>query len=111
MPGRIMTKIRPLILICTPCAMLAGCSPGISAADADIQQKVIAAEARAAAAEKRAKNAEIKASLHAQEPVAGMDPAPAADKDKDPGENDFGKPVNDTMPIEPVPVMPAQAPQ
>ena len=104
-----MTKIRALILLCAPASLLAGCTQGPSAADSEIQQKVAAAEARADAAEKRAKNAEITASLHAQEPVAGMDPAPAADKD--PAENDFDKPVNDTMPIEPVPVMPAQGSQ
>jgi hypothetical protein len=104
-----MTKIRTLILICAPGALLAGCAQAPSAADADLQQRAALAEARADAAEKRAKNAEIAASLHAQEPVAGMQPTTAPDKD--PADNDFGKPVNDTMPIEPVPVVPAQGSQ
>lgn len=74
-----------------------------------MQERLTAAEARANAAEKRAKNAESLSQQHAQEPAAHEPPAPPPEIAE--GSNDFGQPMNDTRPIEPVPAVNADAPQ
>jgi hypothetical protein len=104
-----MIALRTLCLLLAPASLLAGCSQAPTAAQADAQDRLIAAEARATAAEKRARNAEIAAELHAQEPVRHAPPADEGEV----GEpaNDFGQPVNDTKPIEPSPVVNPDAPQ
>jgi len=103
-----MTTIRALCLLLAPASLLAGCSQGPTASQAELQDRLVAAEARASAAEKRAKNVEAAAQLHAQEPAKHA-PAAAADSAESP--NDFGQPVNDTAPIEPVPAVNPDAQQ
>ena len=98
-----MVPHRAFCLMLAPAALLAGCSGASTSEQADMQQKLVAAEARATAAEKRARDAETRAQLHAQEPAPH---AEDADKPEfDDGANDFGKPVSDTAPIEPVPAV------
>lgn len=104
-----MHKTRTLLLLLAPATLLCGCSQGPSQSEADLQQRVTAAEARADAAEKRAKNAEAMASQHGQEPHEPVQQA--APPEIAQGESEFGQPVNDTAPIEPVPAMPAQGSQ
>jgi hypothetical protein len=91
-----------------PASLLAGCSQAPTADQADLQARLTAAEARATAAEKRARNAEEMANQHKQEPVPEGPPAPPPEIAD--GGNDFGKPINDTAPIDPAPVMPPQQP-
>jgi hypothetical protein len=105
-----MQSIRTLCLLLVPASLLAGCSQAPTPTEADLQARLTAAEARAAAAEKRAKNAEDLAAQHRQEPVVADGP-PAAPPEVAEGGSDFGQPVNDTAPIEPAPVMPAQPQQ
>jgi hypothetical protein len=100
-----MARTPILILSFVAAALTAGCNQGPSPSQVELQQKLVDAQARADAAEKRAKNAEIAHSLHAQEPLKADANPPAADAD--PAENDFGKPINDTQPIEPAPAVPA----
>ena len=98
-----MQPIRAICLLLAPASLLAGCSQSPTPEQADLQDRLTAAEARATAAEKHARDAETRAQLHAQEPAPH---AEAADKPEfDDGANDFGKPVSDTAPIEPVPVV------
>lgn len=52
-----MNTIRALTLLLASASLLAGCSQGPAASEADLQEKLTAAEARANAAEKRAKAA------------------------------------------------------
>ena len=105
-----MKTIRALCLLLAPASLLAGCSQGPTQSEADVQERLTAAEARANAAEKRAKNAEALAQQHAQEPAAHEQPA--APPEIAEGNNDFGQPMNDTRPIEPAPaVIPNGPPQ
>lgn len=98
-----MTPFRALCLLLVPASLLAGCSNAPTPAQAEAQEKLVAAEARANAAEKRAKDIETAAKLHAQEPPPHVQPA----EEGEAGEpaNDFGQPVNDTRPIDPVPMV------
>ena len=50
-----MTPFRALCLLLVPASLLAGCSNAPTPAQAEAQEKLVAAEARANAAEKRAK--------------------------------------------------------
>ncbi len=100
----VMKAIRVTLLLLVAASALAGCMPGPTASEAELQEKVIEAEARAKAAEQRAKNAEALAELHRQEPQ----PLPAAaPPEVAQAGTEFGEPVNDTAPIEPAPAMPA----
>jgi len=104
-----MARNRPLILPLVAALLTAACNQAPTPDQIALQQKLVAAQARADAAEKRAKNAEIARSLHAQEPAKAPFNAPPADLD--PPESDFGKPINDTQPIEPAPAVPAESSQ
>jgi PBP1b-binding outer membrane lipoprotein LpoB len=98
-----MKTIRALTLLLASASLLAGCSQGPAASEADLQEKLTAAEARANAAEKRAKAAEMAAQQHAQEPPARTNLAPPPEVAE--GGGDFGQPMNDTRPIDPVPAV------
>jgi len=89
-------------LLLVPVGLVAACSQGPSDNAADLQQRLTAAEARADAAEKRARNAEALAGQHAQEPAAHVPPDNAQG-----GDSEFGAPAMDTAPIDPAPAMPA----
>ena len=104
-PGT-MIIIRALFLLLAPASLLAGCSQGPATSEADMQERLTAAEARANAAEKRAKNAETAAQQHAQEPRAPQ----AAPPEIAEGGHEFGQPMNDTAPIDPAPAMNPDAP-
>jgi hypothetical protein len=97
--------IRALCLLLAPASLLAGCSQ--SPDQAELQERLTAAEARADAAEKRAKNAEAMAQQHAQEPpmLPPVVAPPVAQPEVAQGNGDYGEPVNDTAPIEPVPAV------
>ena len=100
-----MQTIRAFCLLLASASLLGGCSQAPSPEQAEMQERLTAAEARASAAEKRAKNAEELAAQHKQEPVADAPPPPPPEM-ADGG--DYGQPMNDTAPIEPVPDVPAQ---
>lgn len=84
-----------------PVAMVAGCSQSPSPAEVDLQQRVVAAEARADAAEKRLKS------------LAACTSAPAlsAQPDVATGPDTYGQPMDNTAPISAAPanVNPANA--
>lgn len=101
-----MQTIRTLSLLLSSALLLAGCSQAPTVSQEELQARVTAAEARAKVAEKRAKDAEILADQHRQEPVS--EGPPAAPPEIADGGGDFGKPMNDTAPIDPVPVSPPQ---
>jgi hypothetical protein len=101
-----MQPIRAICLLLAPASLLAGCSQSPTPEQADLQDRLTAAEARASAAEKHASNAEELAAQHKQEPVAEL-PPPAPPEIAE-GGGDFGQPMNDTAPIDPDPVTPPQ---
>ena len=88
-----MKPILALGLLMAPAALLAGCSQSASPNEADLQQRLAAAEARADAAEKRLKALESSDSQHASAPVINNAPQPANDPDS------FTRPMDDTAPV------------
>ena len=96
-----MTIHRTFCLLLASASLLAGCSQGPTESQADMQERLTAAEARATAAEKRAKNAETMAQQHVQE--APFHEQPVGQPEIAEGNNDFGQPMNDARPIEPAP--------
>ena len=98
LPGRIIGLALP--------ALVAGCNQAPAPSVQEMQQKLVAAEARATQAEKRAKNAEEAAALHSQEPASAQSPAPPPEIAEN--SNQFGQPILDTAPIDPQPVVPAE---
>ncbi len=104
-----MNMSRAMLLLFVPATLLSGCAKGPPQSEADLQQRLTAAETRADAAEKRAKNAEAIAAQHAQE--ARQQLPPGAPPEIAQVDNEIGQPMNDTAPIEPVPAMPAQGSQ
>lgn len=89
--------------------LLTGCNQAPSASNEELQQKLIAAEARATQAEKRAKSAEEAAALHNQENANSAPPAAPPEIAENSGQ--FGQPLLDTAPIDPQPVVPAEPQQ
>jgi hypothetical protein len=106
-PPRLSIRAFALPLLLGGAATVAGCSQNNADTVADLQQKLIAAEARATAAEKRLKDADAQAAMHNQEPPPNQDPQAAPPEIAENGEGNFGQPMNDTVPIEPAPAMPA----
>lgn len=98
LPGRIIGLALPVLI--------AGCHQAPSPAVDELQQKLVAAEARATQAEKRAKSAEEAAALHNQENANA--PPPAAPPEIAENSNQMGQPILDTAPIDPQPVVPAE---
>lgn len=98
LPGRIIGLALPVLI--------AGCHQAPSPSVQELQQKVIAAEARATQAEKRAKTAEDAAAMHNQEMANA--PPPAAPPEIAENGGQFGQPMLDTAPIDPQPVVPAE---
>lgn len=84
-----MTKAAPLLLIAALCA----CNRAPDPDAADLQARLIAAEAKARIAEKRARDADSRARLMVQE-GAGQEGTGNTDG------NAFGQPVLDTAPID-----------
>ncbi|WP_353226838.1 hypothetical protein [Novosphingobium sp.] len=106
-PTRPSIRALALPLLLGAAATMAGCSQNNADTVADLQQKLIAAEARATAAEKRVKDADAQTAMHNQEPPPNQDPQAPPPEIAENGEGNFGQPMNDTVPIEPAPAMPA----
>jgi len=104
----VMQPFRCLVLLCAPALLLAGCSQAPAPAPDDMQARLAAAEARAAAAEKRARDAEALAADQHHLDAAAAVPPPAMGVDMAQDGGEFGQPMNDTAPIEPVPAVPAE---
>jgi len=107
-PPRAKTALAALLL--APVFLTAACSQAPSADTvADLQTRLAAAEARATAAEKHAKEADAAAGLHYQQTLAaGSATQPDAQNGGAQPDSQFGQPMIDTAPIDTAPVAPPQ---